>query len=51
MQYRYKKNEKKNGRRLSALFLGALLTVSVLTGCGGDSGAADGVQKPAENHI
>ena len=40
MQYGYRKNEKKTGRRLSALFLGALLTVSALTGCGGDSGAA-----------
>ena len=46
MQYRYKKNEKKNGRRLSALFLGALLTVSVLTGCGGDSGAAADENNP-----
>ena len=46
MQYGYKKNEKKNGRRLSALFLGALLTVSVLTGCGGDSGAAADENNP-----
>ena len=46
MQYRYKKNEKKNGRRLSALFLGALLTVSVLTGCGGGSGAAADENNP-----
>lgn len=46
MQYGYKKNEKKNGRRLSALFLGALLTVSVLTGCGGDSGAAADENSP-----
>ena len=46
MQYGYKKNEKKTGRRLSALFLGALLTVSVLTGCGGDSGAAADESNP-----